>query len=267
MAANSLCQMASQSDATDSSILHAAPLRLEAFLTRMMKIRHKRLAVLAMPRTNFLRFRPGKAGKRESSTMTDANDPSPEQPVVVKKYANRRLYNTESSSYITLENLADMIRKDRDFIVYDAKSGEDITRSVLTQIIVEEEGKGHAMLPTNFLRQLIGFYGDNVQSVVPRYLEQAMSSFARQQEQMRETMQKTIGPFLPPGMEEVGRKNLAMMERAMTLFTPFYAPGGEAARGDEAGHEYLEEIQSLRAEVERLQVQLAQLRAKPKKDV
>src|ERR1700753_4309002 len=99
-------------------------------------------------------------------------------PVIVKKYANRRLYNTESSSYITLDNLAEMVRKDRDFIVYDAKSGEDITRSVLTQIIVEEEGKGHAMLPTNFLRQLIGFYGDNVQSVVPRYLDQAMASFA-----------------------------------------------------------------------------------------
>src|SRR5476651_2662206 len=101
------------------------------------------------------------------------------QPVVVKKYANRRLYNTESSSYITLENLADMVREDRDFVVYDAKSGDDITRSVLTQIIVEEEGKGKAMLPTTFLRQLIGFYGNNMQSVVPRYLEQAMGSFQR----------------------------------------------------------------------------------------
>jgi len=96
--------------------------------------------------------------------------PAP-SPVIVKKYANRRLYNTESSSYITLDNLAEMVRHDRDFVVYDAKSGEDITRSVLTQIIVEEEGKGRAMLPTNFLRQLIGFYGDNMQSVVPRYLE------------------------------------------------------------------------------------------------
>jgi polyhydroxyalkanoate synthesis repressor PhaR len=185
-------------------------------------------------------------------------------PVIVKKYANRRLYNTESSSYITLDNLAEMVRKDRDFVVYDAKSGEDITRSVLTQIIVEEEGKGNAMLPTNFLRQLIGFYGDNVQSVVPRYLDQAMSSFARQQETMRATMQKTLGPFLPPGMEDMGRKNMAMMERAMTLFTPFYREGATGEEGD-AAQEYLEEIRSLRAEVERLQLQLVQLRAKPKK--
>lgn len=185
-------------------------------------------------------------------------------PVIVKKYANRRLYNTESSSYITLDNLAEMVRKDRDFVVYDAKSGEDITRSVLTQIIVEEEGKGNAMLPTNFLRQLIGFYGDNVQSVVPRYLEQAMSSFARQQETMRATMQKTLGPFLPPGMEDMGRKNMAMMERAMTLFTPFYRDGATGEETD-AAKEYHEEIRSLRAEVERLQLQLVQLRAKPKK--
>jgi polyhydroxyalkanoate synthesis repressor PhaR len=196
--------------------------------------------------------------------MSETAEPAP-QPVIVKKYANRRLYNTESSSYITLENLAEMVRKDRDFVVYDAKSGEDITRSVLTQIIVEEEGKGHAMLPTNFLRQLIGFYGDNVQGVVPRYLEQAMSSFARQQETMRETVQKTIGPFLPPGMEDMGRKNMAMMERAMTLFTPFYREGAEGKPDPDATQEYQEEIMSLRAEVERLQQQLAFLRAKPKK--
>jgi len=184
-------------------------------------------------------------------------------PVIVKKYANRRLYNTESSSYITLENLAEMVRKDRDFVVYDAKSGEDITRSVLTQIIVEEEGKGNAMLPTNFLRQLIGFYGDNVQSVVPRYLDQAMSSFARQQETMRAAMQKTVGAFLPPGMEDVGRKNMEMMERAMTLFTPFYRD--ESAKPSADLNEYQEEILSLRAEVERLQQQLAVARAKPKR--
>jgi polyhydroxyalkanoate synthesis repressor PhaR len=191
--------------------------------------------------------------------------PNPVQsPVIVKKYANRRLYNTESSSYITLDNLADMVRENRDFVVYDAKSGEDITRSVLTQIIVEEEGKGKAMLPTNFLRQLIGFYGNNMQSVVPRYLEQAMSSFARQQENIREAMQKTISPFLPPGMEDVGRKNLEMMERAMTLFTPFY-PAGEAKPQEPAKHDYQEEIKSLQAEVERLQRQLADLRAKPRR--
>src|SRR5579875_3598471 len=120
-------------------------------------------------------------------------------PVVVKKYANRRLYNTETSSYITLENLAEMIRGGRDFVVYDAKSGEDITRGVLTQIIVEEEGKGRNLLPTNFLRQLIGFYGDSMQAFVPRYLEHAMEALARQQDQLRETMQRTMGTLFPFG--------------------------------------------------------------------
>src|SRR3954468_16618044 len=132
-------------------------------------------------------------------------------PVVVKKYANRRLYNTESSSYITLDNLADMVRQGRDFVVYDAKTGEDITRGVLTQIIVEEEGKGRALLPTAFLRQLIGFYGDQMQGMVPRFLEQAMAALAQQQEQMRSAMQKTMGNLFPFGnMEEVSRQNLAM---------------------------------------------------------
>jgi polyhydroxyalkanoate synthesis repressor PhaR len=195
--------------------------------------------------------------------MNEATPDVP-NPVIVKKYANRRLYNTESSSYITLDNLAEMVRENRDFVVYDAKSGEDITRSVLTQIIVEEEGKGKAMLPTNFLRQLIGFYGDNMQSVVPRYLDQAMTSFARQQESMREAMQKTVGAFMPPGMEDVGRKNMAMMERAMTLFTPFYREA-DGQPAPEAVNEYQEEILSLRAEVERLQQQLAMARAKPKR--
>ena len=180
-------------------------------------------------------------------------------PVVVKKYANRRLYNTESSSYITLDNLADMVRQGRDFVVYDAKTGEDITRSVLTQIIVEEEGKGRALLPTTFLRQLIGFYGDQVQSLVPRYLEQAMGAFAQQQEQMRAAMQKTMGSMgtlFPFGnMEEVGRQNMAMIERAFSLFTPFY-------RGTDPSTEAAQEIESLKAEVAALRQELEAVRAK-----
>jgi polyhydroxyalkanoate synthesis repressor PhaR len=152
-------------------------------------------------------------------------------PVVVKKYANRRLYNTESSSYITLDNLADMVRAGRDFVVYDARTGDDITRGVLTQIIVEEEGKGRALLPTTFLRQLIGFYGDSMGGIVPRYLEHTMSAIARQQEQMREAMQHTMGNLLPPGLEEMRRQNVAMMERAMSLFSPFYRP----VEGEEPG--------------------------------
>ena len=152
-------------------------------------------------------------------------------PVVVKKYANRRLYNTETSSYITLDNLAEMIRAGRDFVVYDAKSGEDITRGVLTQIIVEEESKGSSMLPTAFLRQLIGFYGGSLQGVVPRYLEHAMSSFARQQQQIRQMMQQTLGPFLPVGVDELSRQNMALFERAITMWNPFHrgAEHGEPA--------------------------------------
>src|ERR1700761_227174 len=175
-------------------------------------------------------------------------------PVVVKKYANRRLYDTRSSSYITLDNLAEMVREGRDFVVYDAKTGEDITRGVLTQIIVEEEGKGRNLLPTAFLRQLIGFYGDQMQSLVPRFLEQAMGAFAQQQEQVRAAMQKTMGSMgtlFPFGnMEEVGRQNMAMMERAFSLFTPFY----RGAESNEAGQ--TQEINALRAEVESLRQQL-----------
>jgi polyhydroxyalkanoate synthesis repressor PhaR len=197
----------------------------------------------------------------EAKFMKETGDTSA-QPVIVKKYANRRLYNTESSSYITLDNLAEMVRKDRDFVVYDAKTGDDITRTVLTQIIVEEEGKGNALLPTNFLRQLIGVYGSNVPNMVPKYLEQAMSNFAKQQETVRETVSKTLGPFLPPGMEEVGRKNIAMMERAMTLFTPFYP--AEMKTETETPVEYREEIAALRAEVERLQQELAAVKGKAK---
>jgi polyhydroxyalkanoate synthesis repressor PhaR len=193
---------------------------------------------------------------------------APSQTVVVKKYANRRLYNTESSSYITLDNLAEMVRQGRDFVVYDAKTGEDITRGVLTQIIVEEEGKqGQNLLPTAFLRQLIGFYGDQVQSLVPKYLEQALGAFGHQQEQMRAAMQKTMGGMFPFGnMEEVSRQNMAMMERAMSFFTPFYRPadlGGQAGAqsgtqaGGPASADTAAEIASLRAEVNALRAQLA----------
>ena len=185
------------------------------------------------------------------------NKSSEKPPVVVKKYANRRLYNTESSSYITLDNLGDMVRQGRDFVVYDAKTGDDITRSVLTQIIVEEEGKnGQNLLPTTFLRQLIGFYGGSMQGLVPKYLEHAMSSFAAQQEQMRSAMQKTMGNLFPFGnIEEVGRQNMAMMERAFSLFTPFYR--GVESNASTPPTDASTEIAALQAEVERLKRELA----------
>lgn len=179
-------------------------------------------------------------------------------PVVVKKYANRRLYNTESSSYITLENLGDMVRAGRDFVVYDAKSGDDITRSVLTQIIVEEEGKsGQNLLPTTFLRQLIGFYGGSMQGLVPKYLEHAMANFAQQQEQMRSAMQKTMGNLFPFGsMEEVSRQNMAMMERAFSLFTPFYRGQDSSGSPPAAAEDTKDEVAMLKAEVDRLKKEL-----------
>jgi polyhydroxyalkanoate synthesis repressor PhaR len=181
-------------------------------------------------------------------------------PIVVKKYANRRLYNTETSSYVTLDDLAAMIRDGRDFVVYDAKTGEDITRGVLTQIIVEQEGKGQNMLPTAVLRQLIGLYGDNLQSLVPRYLEAAMASFTQQQDQMRDTLSKTMGGFMPfpgavPDLQEVGKQNIAMMERAMSLFTPF-ARREENAPSDET--------EALKKEIETLRGELAALKSRAK---
>ena len=152
----------------------------------------------------------------------------PATPVVIKKYANRRLYDTESSIYITLDSLASMVRQGRDFVVFDAKTGDDITRSVLTQIIVEEETKGRNMLPTVFLRQLIGFYGDSMQGLVPRYLEQMMAQFSQYQFSL---LQKTLAATL--------------------LGTPDARP---PAASEE---DYLEEIRTLRAEVDRLNRELA----------
>jgi polyhydroxyalkanoate synthesis repressor PhaR len=146
-------------------------------------------------------------------------------PITIKKYANRRLYNTATSSYVTLDHLCQMVKEGFDFVVYDAKTGEDITRSVLTQIIVEEESKGQNLLPISFLRQLIGLYGDSMQWMVPSYLDYSMQAFSRNQEQMREYFQTTLGGIFPfTGFEEVRKHNLALFERAMRLFIPFGAP-------------------------------------------
>ena len=153
-------------------------------------------------------------------------DKAPGDRVVIKKYANRRLYNTATSTYVTLDNLATMVREGVDYVVYDAKTNEDITRSVLAQIIFEEESKGESLLPIQFLRQLIGFYGDSMQAVLPSYLEMSLDSFTRQQEQFRSQMAQTFGAA--PGanlFDEQVRQNIAMFERAMKMFTPFaYAP-------------------------------------------
>jgi len=152
--------------------------------------------------------------------------------VVIKKYANRRLYNTATSSYVTLDHLSQMVKDNTDFVVCDAKTGEDITRPVLTQIIVEEENKGQNLLPISFLRQLIGFYGDSLQGLVPSYLEQAMRSFAHNQEQMREYMQGTMQGIFPFGQfEEMNKQNMALFEQTMKMFSPFLQEEADKANG------------------------------------
>jgi len=159
--------------------------------------------------------------------------PDPEDDVVIiKKYANRRLYNTQKSAYVTLEDLAQMVREGVDFLVRDAKSSQDITRSVLTQIIFEEEAKGQQMLPANFLRQLIRLYGDTLQGVVPGYLETSMNTFLRNQEAIREQMTRAMGqnPAMA-NLEAMARHNMEIYESAMRMFTPF---GGRPGERDEA---------------------------------
>jgi len=156
------------------------------------------------------------------------SDPDSGDAVVIKKYANRRLYNTQKSAYVTLEDLSAMVREGVDFVVRDAKSGEDITRSVLTQIIFEEEAKGQNMLPANFLRQLIRLYGDTLQGVVPGYLEASMETFIRNQERLRDHVTTAFGTN--PAManfEALTRTNMEIYENAMRMFTPF-GTGAEA---------------------------------------
>jgi polyhydroxyalkanoate synthesis repressor PhaR len=151
-------------------------------------------------------------------------------PITIKKYANRRLYNTATSSYVTLDDLAKMVKEGGEFVVYDAKTGEDITRSVLTQIIMEEEQKGTNLLPIPFLRQLISFYGDQMQWLVPRYLEHSMMSFAQNQDQMRKNLQQAFGGLFPfGGLEEMGKQNMALFEKTMKMFSPFPQGGGSSA--------------------------------------
>lgn len=165
--------------------------------------------------------------------MLSKNDPPSEkkEAVVIKKYANRRLYNTETSTYVTLEDLAAMVRSDRDFVVYDAKTGEDLTHSVLTQIIVEQEGRsgGQTLLPIPFLRQLIRFYDDSIARMVPSYLQMSLEMLAKEQERFRAQLSNMMGqnPFgaaALDAMQEQARKNLAMFEKAMAMWTPFGAP-------------------------------------------
>jgi len=166
----------------------------------------------------------------EAKPAVPAQPAAPKPPVVIKKYANRRLYNTATSSYVTLDHLSSMVKQGTDFVVQDAKTAEDITRSVLTQIIFEEESKGQNLLPISFLRQLIRFYGDSLQVLVPGYLEMSMESFAKNGEQMRQYMTEAFGGMFPfRQLEEVGRQNMVMFQRAVSTFLPFVPPPKDAA--------------------------------------
>ena len=187
--------------------------------------------------------------------------------VVIKKYANRRLYNTASSSYVTLEHLAEMAKKGVDFVVYDAKTNEDITRTVLTQIIFEEESQGQSLLPIQFLRQLISFYGNSMQAFLPSYLEMSLESFAKQHERLRSQFGAAGMPGIAGrGYEEQIRQNLALYDRAMKMFPP-----SASARQEEAGAEAPkaaepapadDAVAELRKQMEAMQAQIEKLASK-----
>ena len=180
-------------------------------------------------------------------------------PVVIKKYANRRLYNTQTSSYVTLDHLAAMVKDGTEFEVQDARTGEDITRSVLTQIIFEEEAKGQSLLPIKFLRQLIRFYGDSLQTFVPGYLDMSMESFTKNQGAMRNRIAEALGGGNQM-IENMTRQNLQLFENAMAMFTPFGANAGknEAAKAKPAQPQS-DEVADLKEEMEAMRKQLAEL--------
>ena len=167
------------------------------------------------------------------------------ETVVIKKYANRRLYNTATSAYVTLEDLAKMVREGTEFVVYDAKTNDDLTRQILTQIIFEEESRGEALLPVQFLRQLIGFYGGQMQGVLPSYLEMSLDSFSRQQEQMRGQFSKAFGAAPGAGLlDEAVKRNMVMFSEAMKMWPGFSAmtPPAPAAEPKAAPADPLEEM-------------------------
>jgi polyhydroxyalkanoate synthesis repressor PhaR len=188
------------------------------------------------------------------------------KPVIIKKYANRRLYNTGTSAYVTLDDLADMVRKERDFEVYDAKTGEDLTHAVLTQIIVEQESKSEEnLLPIGFLRQLIRFYGNSMERLVPSYLEYSLDTLAREQDKYRQQFADAFGSAAMEAMQEQTLKNLAMFGQALNMFSPFTAfqmpptTTKEAPKQAEPPQPSSTEIDELKSQLAAIQTQLNQL--------
>src|SRR5258708_1331179 len=192
-----------------------------------------------------------------------------DQPTTIKKYANRRLYNTGTSTYVTLEDLAAMVKDGEDFLVYDAKTGDDITRSVLAQIIFEQENKaGQNLLPTTFLRQLIRFYGDSMQMVVPKYLEQSIDTLTREQEKFRKQLTDTFSgtPFAP--LEEHVRRNMELFQQTFSMFKPFAAPRGGQDGGGKTPEPAAEDgnIDDLRRQMKEMQERLGRMSKEQKKE-
>jgi polyhydroxyalkanoate synthesis repressor PhaR len=192
------------------------------------------------------------------------------EPVTIKKYANRRLYNTGTSTYVTLEDLAAMVKTGEDFVVYDAKTGDEITRSVLTQIIFEQENKeGQNLLPIAFLRQLIRFYGDSMQMLVPRYLEVSIESLTREQEKFRNQMAQAFGVGAFTSLEEQVRRNMEMFERAFTMFAPFArreSDGGEVATETEKTPTKTGDIDDLKRQLDEMKRKVDRLSEGPTGD-
>jgi polyhydroxyalkanoate synthesis repressor PhaR len=195
--------------------------------------------------------------------MAEQDSGAKSSVITIKKYANRRLYNTATSSYVTLDHLAEMVKEGSDFVVTDAKTGEDITRSVLTQIIVEQEAKGQNLLPIKFLRQVIGFYGDSLGGLVPRYLEHSMEAFHQNEAHMRSSMQEALkGLFPMQRLEEMGKQNMALFEQAMKMWSPFAQAGRSGTSGSAAPAptpEKTEDIDALKSQLNAMQAQLEKL--------
>ena len=188
--------------------------------------------------------------------------------VVIKKYANRRLYNTATSAYVTLEDLARMVREGVEFVVYDAKTNDDLTRQILTQIIFEEESRGEALLPVQFLRQLIGFYGGQMQGVLPSYLEMSLDSFARQQEQMRGQFSKAFGAAPGAGLlDEAVKRNMAMFAEAMKVWPGFNAAGAgrPAAAAPPPDAAAVDPLAEMRRQMDEMRARLDTLSSAPGK--
>jgi polyhydroxyalkanoate synthesis repressor PhaR len=205
-------------------------------------------------------------GARRRHPRTGINFMANSTPITIKKYANRRLYNTASSAYVTLADLAVMVKAGEDFIVYDAKSNDDITRSVLTQIIFEQEGiAGQSLLPTTFLRQLIRFYGDSMQAILPSYLEFSIDRFSGEQPAMREAASRMFGPeAFSAGsfaaLQELTKKNFAAFNQALAMFSPFAAVAAAEAPSKKAHSE--EDIDALRDQLSDMQKRLESLAKK-----